>query len=104
MGIWGFVDKWAGGWMRGRSYSRACGTWRSLVSALVWGTRGRRFKSGRPDLRCRAQVERKPSNRDDQRGGAERQLADPHRPKRHFLRAPLNGSGVPMVIPEREGG
>ena len=27
------------------------GTWRSLVSALVWGTRGRRFKSGRPDLR-----------------------------------------------------
>jgi hypothetical protein len=25
------------------------GTWRSLVSALVWGTRGRRFKSGRPD-------------------------------------------------------
>ena len=26
------------------------GTWRSLVSALVWGTRGRRFKSGRPDL------------------------------------------------------
>ena len=27
----------------------ALGTWRSLVSALVWGTRGRRFKSGRPD-------------------------------------------------------
>jgi cardiolipin synthase (CMP-forming) len=27
----------------------AHGTWRSLVSALVWGTRGRRFKSGRPD-------------------------------------------------------
>jgi cardiolipin synthase len=26
------------------------GTWRSLVSALVWGTRGRRFESGRPDL------------------------------------------------------
>ena len=23
--------------------------WRSLVSALVWGTRGPRFKSGRPD-------------------------------------------------------
>ena len=30
------------------------GTWRSLVSALVWGTRGRRFKSGRPDLRTSA--------------------------------------------------
>ena len=25
------------------------GAWRSLVSALVWGTRGPRFKSGRPD-------------------------------------------------------
>ena len=23
--------------------------WRSLVSALVWGTRGPRFKSGHPD-------------------------------------------------------
>jgi hypothetical protein len=27
------------------------GAWRSLVSALVWGTRGPRFKSGRPDQR-----------------------------------------------------
>ena len=27
------------------------GAWRSLVSALVWGTRGPRFKSGRPDER-----------------------------------------------------
>ena len=26
-----------------------CGLWRSLVSALVWGTRGRRFKSSQPD-------------------------------------------------------
>jgi hypothetical protein len=38
---------------RTRAFRRsgACrhGTWRSLVSALVWGTRGRRFKSGRPD-------------------------------------------------------
>lgn len=25
------------------------GAWRSLVSALVWGTKGRRFESGRPD-------------------------------------------------------
>ncbi len=25
------------------------GTWRSLVSALAWGARGRRFKSSRPD-------------------------------------------------------
>ena len=25
------------------------GLWRSLVSALVWGTRGRRFKSSQPD-------------------------------------------------------
>ena len=31
----------------------AFGTWRSLVSALVWGTRGRRFKSGRPDSEAR---------------------------------------------------
>ena len=28
---------------------RRCGLWRSLVSALVWGTRGRRFKSSQPD-------------------------------------------------------
>ena len=28
---------------------RRCGAWRSLVSALVWGTKGRRFESGRPD-------------------------------------------------------
>ena len=26
------------------------GAWRSLVSALVWGTRGPRFESGRPDF------------------------------------------------------
>jgi hypothetical protein len=26
------------------------GAWRSLVSALVWGTRGPEFKSRRPDL------------------------------------------------------
>jgi hypothetical protein len=25
------------------------GTWRSLVSALVWGTKGRGFESRRPD-------------------------------------------------------
>ena len=25
------------------------GAWRSLVSALVWGTRGRRFESARSD-------------------------------------------------------
>src|ERR671919_2484861 len=38
---------------RTRAFRSPCacrdGTWRSLVSALVWGTRGRRFKSGRPD-------------------------------------------------------
>ena len=28
---------------------RRHGAWRSLVSALVWGTRGPRFESGRPD-------------------------------------------------------
>jgi hypothetical protein len=28
------------------------GAWRSLVSALVWGTRGPRFKSGRPDSKA----------------------------------------------------
>ena len=52
-----FVDK--SFWIRGDlslglqggglSMMSALGTWRSLVSALVWGTRGRRFKSGRPD-------------------------------------------------------
>jgi hypothetical protein len=30
------------------SWSRT-GAWRSLVSALVWGTRGPEFKSRRPD-------------------------------------------------------
>src|SRR5262249_17646231 len=30
-----------------------CGAWRSLVSALVWGTKGRRFESGRPDSQAR---------------------------------------------------
>ena len=29
--------------------NNANGVWRSLVSALVWGTRGPRFKSGHPD-------------------------------------------------------
>ena len=28
------------------------GAWRSLVSALVWGTRGPEFKSRRPDWIC----------------------------------------------------
>jgi hypothetical protein len=39
------------------------GTWRSLVSALVWGTRGRRFKSGRPDHTETALVARNSSPR-----------------------------------------
>ena len=30
--------------------SRSIGAWRSPVSALAWGARGRRFKSSRPDL------------------------------------------------------
>src|SRR6185437_1083305 len=29
--------------------SPRCGAWRSLVSALVWGTKGREFESRRPD-------------------------------------------------------
>jgi hypothetical protein len=29
--------------------SKPYGAWRSLVSALVWGTRGPEFKSRRPD-------------------------------------------------------
>ncbi len=28
------------------------GAWRSLASALDWGSRGRRFKSCRPDFVC----------------------------------------------------
>ncbi len=31
------------------SYDPAHGAWRSLVSALVWGTRGPEFESRRPD-------------------------------------------------------
>jgi hypothetical protein len=31
--------------------SNPYGAWRSLVSALVWGTRGPEFKSRRPDQR-----------------------------------------------------
>jgi hypothetical protein len=31
--------------------SNPYGAWRSLVSALVWGTRGPEFKSRRPDVR-----------------------------------------------------
>ncbi len=30
-------------------YDQPHGAWRSLVSALVWGTRGPEFKSRRPD-------------------------------------------------------
>src|SRR5918999_4865264 len=45
------------------------GTWRSLVSALVWGTRGRRFKSGRPDeLPSAAQIRCDLSTRSSCRG------------------------------------
>jgi hypothetical protein len=33
----------------GERYTRRSGAWRSLVSALVWGTRGPEFKSRRPD-------------------------------------------------------
>jgi hypothetical protein len=32
-----------------RLVSKPYGAWRSLVSALVWGTRGPEFKSRRPD-------------------------------------------------------
>ena len=32
-----------------RLYTPQVGAWRSLVSALVWGTRGREFKSRRSD-------------------------------------------------------
>ena len=34
---------------RESSSSKKVGAWRSLVSALRWGCRGRRFKSSRPD-------------------------------------------------------
>jgi transcriptional regulator with XRE-family HTH domain len=37
------------------------GAWRSLVSALVWGTRGPEFKSRRPDQRKPAYLERRRS-------------------------------------------
>ena len=43
------MDKSIGFAWSAPGYDCAFGTWRSLVSALVWGTRGRRFKSGRPD-------------------------------------------------------
>ena len=33
--------------------TRQSGAWRSLASALDWGSRGRRFKSCRPDFTCR---------------------------------------------------
>ena len=33
-------------------YTRRAGAWRSLVSALVWGTRGRQFESARPDSKA----------------------------------------------------
>ena len=36
---------------RPRPLRSAHGAWRSLVSALVWGTRGPEFKSRRPDQR-----------------------------------------------------
>ena len=38
--------------------SRRRGAWRSLVSALVWGTKGRRFESGRPDSNLRREGRR----------------------------------------------
>src|ERR671931_330342 len=33
------------------------GAWRSLVSALVWGTRGPEFKSRRPDSKAAAEAD-----------------------------------------------
>jgi hypothetical protein len=35
--------------MAAELYTPIVGAWRSPVSALVWGTRGRRFKSSRSD-------------------------------------------------------
>ena len=43
----------------GPAAGTSSGTWRSLVSALVWGTRGPEFESRRPDLcygACRART------------------------------------------------
>ncbi len=33
----------------GKAFTKIVGAWRSLVSAPVWGTGGRWFKSSRPD-------------------------------------------------------
>ena len=38
------------GWPGSSSPPNGFGAWRSLASALDWGSRGRRFKSCRPDL------------------------------------------------------
>ena len=48
---------WGGAETRLLSCSRY-GAWRSLVSALVWGTRGPEFKSRRPD--SKSGLERSP--------------------------------------------
>jgi len=53
-------------WPQGRnrhaltSQAAALGPWRSLVSALDWGSRGREFKSPRPDRKPRGQTKDSP--------------------------------------------
>ena len=51
------------------------GAWRSLVSALVWGTRGPRFESGRPDWNQAGSALRRVVNSRTLRDGSDRGAA-----------------------------
>ena len=50
--------------------ARSVGAWRSPVSALVWGTRGRRFESSRSDQIPENQEIRRPGARAQRRCGS----------------------------------
>jgi hypothetical protein len=68
------------------------GVWRSLVSALVWGTRGPRFKSAHPDSRkpCKPQLAPHAGRRGRERG--DQILARTPRMSRRAPRAHHSGS------------
>ena len=67
-----------------------CGAWRSLVSALVWGTKGRRFESGRPD-----------SNPEPDPGGSSSPPRNPER-RAGVFKLQVDPPGVIDVVPFAE--
>src|SRR5205085_2511405 len=82
---------------RGRRYSVRDGTWRSLVSALGWGPRGREFESRRPDSAVTEKGEWPPHKREWPEDGSADDGMGSHVSDHHATAAPVHPARVLLI-------